>query len=313
MEHLIIDTDIGADCDDAGALAIACNAHTAGAARLVAVTLCTVNPYAAGAASAVCRYYGVDVPLGQTRVRPPQEGDAHFETGFAKALAGRIENADYYPRGAVRPSDAVAVLRKALAESAEPVTVVAIGPCTNLSGLLHSRPEGYSPLSGVELIETKCRKLVLMGGFFPQAGEQAMAVDGNIETAEFNIRLDVPAAQTVFATWPTAIDVVDFSVGRRILTGGILLTDAPDSPTADAYRIYANGDRESWDPIAVYWAVYGADGTFETTSRGTVTVDDAGITTFSADPLGRHALVYAASPAAALRLNAAMLAALGRL
>ena len=66
MNKIIFDTDIGGDCDDAGALAILHEAQNAGKAELLAVTLSTSSPYAAGCADAINRYYGHIVPIADT-------------------------------------------------------------------------------------------------------------------------------------------------------------------------------------------------------------------------------------------------------
>ena len=73
MKKILLDTDMGADCDDAGALALLHIAERANLCSLIAVTVCTVNPYAAGAVDAINGYYGKRVPIGQTAVPPPQE------------------------------------------------------------------------------------------------------------------------------------------------------------------------------------------------------------------------------------------------
>ena len=48
------------------------------------------------------------------------------------------------------------------------ITVVSIGFFDNLAGLLDSKPDAYSNLTGEELIITKVKDLVIMGGDYPR-------------------------------------------------------------------------------------------------------------------------------------------------
>ncbi|NRF95128.1 hypothetical protein HQN89_30025 [Paenibacillus frigoriresistens] len=56
--RVILDTDMGPDCDDAGALAILHALVDRGEAELLAVTHCTSNPWGAGCIDAINVYYG---------------------------------------------------------------------------------------------------------------------------------------------------------------------------------------------------------------------------------------------------------------
>ncbi len=78
------------------------------------------------------------------------------------------------------PTDAAAALVASVETSPEPVTLVAIGPLTNVANALSMRPE----------IAGRIGRLVVMGG--------AYEVPGNITpTAEFNFWMDPEAAQAV--------------------------------------------------------------------------------------------------------------------
>ena len=64
MKKIIFDTDIGWDCDDAGALALIHSLCNKGEAELLAVTATYYHKYAAGCIDAINRYYGRIVPVG---------------------------------------------------------------------------------------------------------------------------------------------------------------------------------------------------------------------------------------------------------
>ena len=57
---LIIDTDIGGDCDDAGALALANIFKNEGLIDLLGMTFTTSTPYGPASISAINRFYGND-------------------------------------------------------------------------------------------------------------------------------------------------------------------------------------------------------------------------------------------------------------
>lgn len=61
MRQLIIDTDLGFDCDDAGALAFANILHNEGAVSLLAITH-SVNRQIGAAAAFSCRKRGYFAP-----------------------------------------------------------------------------------------------------------------------------------------------------------------------------------------------------------------------------------------------------------
>ena len=56
------------------------------------------------------------------------------------------------------------------------VDFIAIGPLNNLSDLLNSEADLYSPLSGKELIAQKVTRLVMMAGVFEAENAQANAM-----------------------------------------------------------------------------------------------------------------------------------------
>ena len=61
---VIFDTDIGNDCDDAGALALLHRLCDKGEAELLAATHCFSSSSVAGCIDAINRFYGRDVPIG---------------------------------------------------------------------------------------------------------------------------------------------------------------------------------------------------------------------------------------------------------
>ena len=288
MKKIIFDTDIGGDCDDAGALAIIHSAVNNRKAELLAVTVSTRDPWAPACADAINRHYGHIVPIGLCE-RAPQ-GDptmAEFLERYGKHIAENFEN-EYLPRptecslcgGVKYPESAVRLMRRLLAENkGAKIILVVVGSCLNLAALVESCADDISPLSGLALIEAQVDKVVLMGGLFAENA-----------TAEYNIKTDIPSAQTVFEKCPVPIAISHFDVGLRVMSGGRMLENEPQNPAAESYRFHVGGKRHSWDPIAAFYAIYGAYGVFSDERKGRITVDGNGVTRFEEGD-GSHILI----------------------
>jgi pyrimidine-specific ribonucleoside hydrolase len=134
---------------------------------------------------------GADVPLVRRDSRP-DEG-VHGDEGLGGV---RLDPA---PRGADTRS-AVQLMTDVLAASAEPVTLIALGPLTNVAALLAAAPAAAARLE----------RIVLMGG-------GARTLGNMTPTAEFNIWFDPEAASRVFAAG-VPVTMVGLDVTRRAVT-----------------------------------------------------------------------------------------------
>jgi hypothetical protein len=119
--------------------------------------------------------------------------------------------------------------------------------------LLESSADKYSELAGEELVARKVSELVVMGGEYPSGYEYNFFSD------------DASATAHVVNNWPTMITFLGFEVGVSVLTGTSLIkSDLNDDPVRQAYIYYNHGKpRESWDPLTVYYAIYGLGDLFE--------------------------------------------------
>lgn len=277
--RLIIDTDIGPDCDDAGALACAHALVNEGLCELIAVTHCTSNPYGAGCIDAINRWYGMGgIPVGTLK----REGflclPEHMK--YNRFIAENYPNR--YPDGTGVPG-AVDALRRALsaAEDAS-VTFCAIGPLVNLSDLLDSAPDAHSSLNGRDLVAKKARLLVDMGG--------------GLEKTEWNFEMDPAAAMNVCTRWPTDIWFSVCEVGADIITGRDWNDHTACNPISDSYRLYSPGGRMSWDQTAVLSAVMGPEPYFSLSDAGDMVVEPDGSNRWSARPGGTRRILSKAAP-----------------
>lgn len=263
---LILDTDIGCDCDDAGAMAVMHRLADLGLCEILAVTHCTSRLNGVQCIDAINRFYGRgEIPVGIC-------GKLEFLNGPGyDSFAGEVGRGfpNRFQAGG-RVMDAVKLLRQTLAGQPDhSVTLVAIGPLINLGGLLDSGPDDFSPLSGRDLAAQKLRLTVIMGGCFDQT-----VMDG----PEWNIAQDVPAAQKVSEQWPVPLVYAPFEAGAVIKTGARLLAERDNrNPVRLSYALYNDAPRESWDLLAVLFAVCGEDGLFTLSPAGTVVFAENGV------------------------------------
>ena len=289
---IIFDTDIGGDCDDAGALLLLHRLCDKGEAELLAVTACYASPYVAGCIDAINRYNGRTVPVGVSY------GQDSAEPGvYASELSENFPNA--YPAsvyGTDRAApDTLSVLRKTLAGAEDhSVTLVATGSLHSMARLITSGPDTFSPKTGRELVREKIARTVVMGGRFFESWPMTIYPDGNSAGApvtwEWNIRASgIKAARTVCDEWEGELVFSSYEIGSYIRTMVGYPDRAPaDDPVARAYEVHNHGaGRCSWDLTAmldavrpgVYWSYH---------AFGQVSVDDALVTHWTEKEGGRH-------------------------
>jgi len=282
---VIFDTDMGNDVDDAIALALLHALESRGECRIAAVTITKDNPWAPPFVSLVNTFYGrPGIPIGTVKQGvTPEQGNYNRQVAERRGAGG----AALYPRGLSETAnvpDAIEVLRRTLAAEADgSVIIVQVGFSTNLARLLDSPADKISPLTGRELAARKVRLLSVMGGHFTDQ-----------KFTEYNIKMDVPSAQKLFAGWPGAIVAGGYEVGISILYDPARLeTDfrwTEHHPVVDAYRFYRKMPyREPlWDPASALYAVRPETGYFTLSQPGAVTFAADGATRFTPSPEGKH-------------------------
>lgn len=267
-QPVIFDTDMGNDIDDALALAMLHTLTDRGECDLIGVTLTNSNPAAVPYIRWLNRFYGRgQLPVGAA-IKALEGGD---RDGYMSAALGAA-SAQPAPPGPPAPpappaEPAPVLLRRLLAGASAKVVIVQTGFSTNLAALLNA-PDGAT------LIEQKVALLVVMAGDFAGGGP------------EYNVRIDVAAARTVFERWPTPIIFSGFEIGRELpFPASSIEQDfgyASVHPVALAYRAYQRMpyDRPSWDLTAVLQAVRPQHAYFGLSEPGNVVVESNGATRF---------------------------------
>lgn len=281
---LFIDTDLGGDCDDVGALALANIFMNNGIIDIVGMTHTTSIVSGAGCIELINKYYGNDdICIGATR----RDNYCAFDTNqYATKMLQTLGNPDNtrekYP-------DSVKVMRRVLASAEDSsITMAFVGQLGNASDLLDSPEDEISVLTGIELVRKKVKKFVIMGGLFREDNERIM-FGGTEYGAEYNIVCDIKSAQNVVTKCPVEIVFSDFKVGYQIHTGGKLLSQKDmTNPITFAYTVFQNCPRESWDLLAVWYAALGCDDFLRISDAGVVEIANNGETTFTESQHGKH-------------------------
>jgi len=283
---IIFDTDLGPDYDDAGAIAVLHAMADSGKAEILATLSSNRHELVAPSIDVINTYFNrPDLPVGAPKTGGISMGSGqHWADSIVSVYPHRIRSTEEVP-------DAVEVYRRILSDRPDrSVTIVTVGFLTNLSNLLMSQPDVYSPLNGRELVERKVKRLVSMAGSFP-------------EGREFNVYTDSVASKHALDNWPGEIIFTGFEIGSRILTGlKLIAAGIKDNPVRDVYRIsipLSAGDkygRMSWDHTAVLIAVYGTGGFFDTV-RGRIIVNSDGSNVWENDAEGPHSYVVQKMPA----------------
>src|SRR5262245_38440016 len=251
--RLVVDTDLAADVDDVGALAVLHALADRGEAEILAAMVSSRNRNSVACLSALNTWYGRrDIPIGAVRSQIagyPKDMGREVESKYTAEIAKRFP---LEVRSAKDAQDAVSLYRRTLAGQPDgSVVIVTLGFLTNLKNLLDSGADDVSPLSGEDLVRRKARLWVCMGGKFPDG----RFPDGG---GEYNVGYDTFSSVRAINDWPTPVGFSGFEIGAAIKTGARLQALPEESPVRAAYRLY-NGleDRESWDQSAVLFAVRG--------------------------------------------------------
>jgi inosine-uridine nucleoside N-ribohydrolase len=231
---ILLDTDIGSDIDDAFALALALASPEV---DVQGVT--TVGSDAVDRAWMVCRFL---TALGQRTIPVAAGADPQPKSAIEGQIQYRRHPAVIFNRTS-KPlkEDAVDFLYSRLKAQPGKLTLVALGPLTNLARLLKKHPD----------CKPWIKRIVLMGG--------AIRIGYNGKPPaepEWNIKSDVPAARSVFASGvPLVVAPLDATVmlqleeraRRRLFAACTALTLQVQS----LYQLWDKQTPTLFDPMAV--------------------------------------------------------------
>ncbi len=229
---VIFDTDMGPDCDDAGALAILLRLADKYGVRIGAVCNCTSNPYANGCIRAICEYYGYeDIKIGQHKGKEILPGHDKYNKPVVKKFCK-------YENSACHADDAKDIYLEILKDAPDKsVVIITAGTLTNAAEVLESDSL---------LFNKKVESIVSMACKFP---------DGE----EFNVASDPLAFNTVIENFRNTMIFSGYEIGNKIKTG--FDEEQKDNPVYVAYKEFVGGRapylNKSFDLTAVQYAFEG--------------------------------------------------------
>ena len=284
--RIIYDTDIGNDVDDVLALAMLHSLMTRGDCDLLAVTVTKSAAQAGPFVDAVNTFYGrPDLPIAVIR-RPNTPEPGKF-LPLADALADGRPRYPHDLKASAEAADPNQLLRKLLSQQPDnSLALVQVGFFSNFAALLDTPGDESSPLTGKELVKQKVKLLSIMAGSF-------QTMEHNNHYLEYNVKIDVPAAQKLAKEWPTPIVWSGFEIGIAVpYPHESIERDynyVPHHPVKESYVLYnpPPHDRPTWDLTAVLYAVHPDRGYFDLSPPGAVTVENDGFTRFQPKAKGR--------------------------
>lgn len=266
MIKILLDTDLGSDCDDAGALAVLHKMADKGLCEILAVTHCSSGVCGAVTIQAINDWYKrPEIPIGIYKKREFLTAGNYIK--YSKPLSeAYLQNNDM-----PQIEDAVRVMRKTLVENKD-VVIAVIGMSNNIAQLLKSEADDISSLSGMELVKQSVKCMYVMGGHF-----------SDLTYGEYNIVTDIESARYVSENFPMPICYIGFEVGDKVITGRNLKKQPQENPVRQAYYIWNMSilkkeffGRSSWDPITVYCAVIEDNHLYIKSSPKQITFDGDG-------------------------------------
>lgn len=216
MEKIIIDTDIGVD--DAIAIAYATKHFD-----IMGITAVYGNvdvEQTVKNARFFTNLLGINIPVYRGFSRPlaiepsPVNNKVHGIDGLGGVFSNHCSG---------EAKDAISFIIESVMANPHYVTLVAIGPLTNIAAALNCEPR----------IAQNVKNLVIMGGAFGTHGHQ-----GNVTPlSEFNIWKDPHAADQVLAG-PMPVTVVPLDVTHEVIISGDEIRQTGNQPIIDMTQDY---------------------------------------------------------------------------
>ena len=267
---VILDTDIGPDCDDVGAIALLNHWADEYGFEIAAIINCTSNRYGTACIDALCTHLGrPDILIGEYKAEGFNADGLKYNKDIAENFANK------YINGEKQAWDSTALYEKVLNEAEDDgVIIVTIGMLNTLWFAYEKNPE---------LFARKVHAVVPMAAEYKKGHE-------------YNIFCHTEAAANFCAKYSGDVFFSGFELGVDIMTGFEEANDA--NPINRAYGLYCGEKRirNSWDLVTVMFAVFGVGKFFDLTEKGKVIIDKEGNNTFEASETGNHAFITATVP-----------------
>lgn len=290
--NLFVMNDPEGDIDGLVGLGVALYAHRQGHIRFKHHACVSTMHWEAPATRAIIDRYNVPANVSSYWGSSFETSPTDWASAVYAAF-GMIPN----DRRNKYPGTTLAVRRDLMQCADNSVVMLSAGSLGRVQDLMQSGPDIYSHMTGIQLLQRKLKRLVIMGGQFPMG-------------VESNFSFDIPAAQYVLNNLPASIEtiLIGYDMGWDVYTGNGAPAGSPIRLGVDTYGAQNpaemnNGERSSWDAIAMLVAIYGLNnGMFGVAqARGRVSVDGSGSSSMAVDTSADHTYLTRLASAATVR------------
>lgn len=288
VPQIILDTDIASSTDDLFAMQLLYRYASQGRCNLLGVVVDRMGDTNAAVADLMNNYYGFPtLPIALERNGTYERFGYINYTPIAQATDtnGNLLFPRTYSDYSSLP-DGYVLYRQLLADAPDgSVTIMLTGIPSTIANLLTSDADQYSPLTGVELVRRKVKRLYFMATKLELGCEQEVS-------AGYNRMMHPEAARTLIQLWPDEVDVIlsPSAVGNMVeyapeqVISDIDWTDI--HPIKQVYMRYdCNTGQRMWDPMLPLQEMEGDD-LIALSPRGRISIGADNKVSFIADPDG---------------------------
>jgi len=273
-ELIILDTDMGSDCDDVGAMALLHRYAAEGKAKILGVIYSSgAVPFGAGIVDAINHYYNQPgIPVGASYDKDFGDPVDKMKEEKLASDTSEFHNRIIYNTDAIEQT----VLNRHLlsVQADHSVTYITIGHTRGLYELLVSPPDSISPLNGKELVGQKVKRWIALGALGAGNEQGKFTKDWN-----FFFNETAPYTKYLVDHFPVPVYFVDG--GKNVMTGKSLVNTPRGNIIRTAYRDWLwnvekktlEDQRPSWDLVTVLYAIEGSDRHFEELDQGYLEFD----------------------------------------
>ena len=306
--NLILSTDYNADQGDVWDVAAAFALHKQGLCRLVSIGCNNKRQFTMASIEQMRKYAGIPATYttwqynGAASLSQATLGSREFIHGTAiyDGTCGPMTVQGHIPG-----------LRQVLASCPDQSVIYwNTGQITDMTELLASPADQYSPLTGRQLVAAKVLRAYWEAAWCPQNQTPGAQNGFGVQSTEANIAGDKVAAQYLVgstggvANWPPNVQFVwggdeqagDVPAGPGSLYAGCI------NPLVSSARVAwgSAGQRPIWAEVCMMVEFYGGLGIYNVgNSGGTMTIDASGNNSWAQTPAGPHAYISTVNHGAA--------------
>lgn len=240
MRKFIFGTDWWTDCDDVVAMRLLARAVNRGEIQLLGVGINACMEYSVASVDGFLALEGLEnVPLSIDFDATDFGGRPPYQKRLAQYARRYSSNSD--------AESLVSMYRRILSAADEPIEIIEVGYLQGFTAFMQSKPDEFSPLSGMELLRTKVKKVWVMAGKWD--------IENGKENNFARNQRSRTAAEIFCRDCPVPVTFLGLEIGLGVLTGGKL--NKSDHLHLVLCDHGSESGRCSWDPMLTLMALIG--------------------------------------------------------